>query len=401
MEDVHFDAVEHVDAGHLRAHRLDLGPLLRHVVDGERARGPGALGVIGNRKVRVAELARRLHHARGGVAPVAPRRVRVQVAANVGQRHQLRQPVALDGVELAAVFAQFGRNVRQIQAGVDRVLGRRLDAGTGAVQPAVAEDEAPGLGAGAQRRGVPAAAGVPQQRRARIGRRREVERQRSLLGAERDRRVGAPQHAYGGAELREAVEHLAVLLLGSHRQHGDVADLGREAAQAAERDERGNGQTGALHVLRNRSGQGVGATEGEAGEHQGEIDSRPSRKTASMRGAAAVATPPQRGDGKEGPCGCLMQCADGAGTGPASLRSQEPAAIQGKASATGQSGYKVFISNDLQSGCGGVVCPATGHWSRFPDAACASARPGATLRQRPESLPVTPTSTARHRLSGP
>ena len=186
VEDVHLDAVEHVDAGHLRAHRLDLGALLRHVVDRERARCPGALRVIGNREVRVAELARRLHHARGGVAPVAPRRMRVQVAPDVGERHQLRQAIAIDDVELVAVFAQLGGNVRQLEAGVDGVLGRRLDARTGAVQPAVAEVVASGPGAGAQRRGVLATAGVPQQRRARILRRREVERQRSLLGAECD-----------------------------------------------------------------------------------------------------------------------------------------------------------------------------------------------------------------------
>ena len=143
-----------------------------------------------------------------------------------------------------------------------------------------------------------------------------------------------------------------------HRQHGHVAHLGREAPEAAERDERGNGQAGALHVLGNRGGQGVGATERQAGEFQVEIDSRPTRKTTSMRGLRRWSTPSQCGDGKEGPCGCLVQCAYGAGTGPASLSEPGTCTCEGQALRHRPADYKVLVSNDLRSSCAGVVFSA-------------------------------------------
>jgi hypothetical protein len=51
-------------------------------------------------------------------------------------------------------------------------------------------------------------------------------------------------------------------------QERDVADLWREAAQGAERDERRDGQAGALHVLRDRRGERMRAAEGQSCEHQ-------------------------------------------------------------------------------------------------------------------------------------
>ena len=107
-----------------------------------------------------------------------------------------------------------------------------------------------------------AAAGVPEQCRPRVLWRREVHGHGSLLGAQRHRLVGASKHADRSAECRETVQHVGVPIGGSDGEQRDVADLGRKTAQAAERDERDDRQARALHVLRDRSCQGVSATEG-------------------------------------------------------------------------------------------------------------------------------------------
>ena len=73
VQDVHLDAVQHLDAGHV----VRAPPRSRRAASArrsgrERARGPGAFRVVGDREVLVAELARGLHHVLDGVAAVAP-----------------------------------------------------------------------------------------------------------------------------------------------------------------------------------------------------------------------------------------------------------------------------------------------------------------------------------------
>jgi hypothetical protein len=121
---------------------------------------------------------------------------RVQITADMGQRDQLRQAAATSGIELAAVLPQLRGNVGELEPRVDRVLGGRLDARPRAVQQSLAEVVAERAGARAQAGRVRPAPCVPQQRRTGVVRGREVDRQRALVAAQRNRRVAAAEHAH-------------------------------------------------------------------------------------------------------------------------------------------------------------------------------------------------------------
>ena len=65
-----------------------------------------------------------------GVDAVAPVGVAVEVAAQVGERDQRRQPARARGLDLAAVLAQLGLDERQVEEAVRRgLVGERPQLG--------------------------------------------------------------------------------------------------------------------------------------------------------------------------------------------------------------------------------------------------------------------------------
>ena len=80
------------------------------------------LAVIGDGDVREAGGPGGERHGFGVGAAVGGGRVHVQIAAQVGERQQAWQCAALGGLDLAAVLAQLGRNVREAERPVDLFL---------------------------------------------------------------------------------------------------------------------------------------------------------------------------------------------------------------------------------------------------------------------------------------
>ena len=99
-----------------------------------------------------------------------------------------------------------------------------------------------------------------------------MDRDGPFLSVERDRLPGLPQDADRRREGREALEQLGMTLGGGDRKQRHVADFRCESPQAAHRNERGDGQPRALHVLRNSSGQSVSATEVETTDQTRSFD---------------------------------------------------------------------------------------------------------------------------------
>ena len=81
--------------------------------------------MVGDGHVLVAERLGRQQHRLERVAPVAPVGVHVQVAADLLVTEQPWQLAPGGGLHLARAFAQFRRHRRQIERGVQVVLGRR------------------------------------------------------------------------------------------------------------------------------------------------------------------------------------------------------------------------------------------------------------------------------------
>ena len=123
-EDVALGADQDLDALEALVERVDLVDppleLLRRDVVAEAVRGR----VVGDRDVLQPALARRQRHLLGGLQTVRRGRVHVQVALEVGERHQLGQRVLARRLELAAALAQLGRDPRQAEPLVDRLLAR-------------------------------------------------------------------------------------------------------------------------------------------------------------------------------------------------------------------------------------------------------------------------------------
>ena len=89
----------------------------------EAVRHRERLAVIGNRQVLQPGLARRERHRLDVFAAVGLGGVRVNVAADVLERDEVRQRAPLGRVDLAAPLAQLGRNLRQTERVVDLRLG--------------------------------------------------------------------------------------------------------------------------------------------------------------------------------------------------------------------------------------------------------------------------------------
>ncbi len=246
--------------------------------------------MIRDGEVLIAEAARRLHHALAGVASVAPGGVGVQIAANVGQCQELRQPVLFGLGHFASVLAQFGRDVRELETRVDDVFAGRLDARSrrGAACRPRSRSRARALARGWPRCGGDSR--CAEQRRPGVLRRREVNRRGAFLGAHGNRLVGAAQHAERGPQPAQTVEQLRLAILRRHGQERDVTNLGSEAPEATDGDERGHGESRSLHVMRDRRGESVSAAEGQTGEFQARsIDSRRKGERVGMGRRARVA----------------------------------------------------------------------------------------------------------------
>ena len=127
-ENIHLDARKHPDpALHLGvdlANALDVRQRARVV---QTVRHRQMLGVVGDRNISEPPCQRRLGHLADGVAAVGRIGVHVQIAANIRQRNQLRQRVRCRSLQFAAVLAQLGRDVVEIQRAIDLLLARGRD----------------------------------------------------------------------------------------------------------------------------------------------------------------------------------------------------------------------------------------------------------------------------------
>ena len=81
------------------------------------------LGVVGDGDVFEAAGDGGFGHLADGVAAVGLGGVHVQIAADIAADDELRQRVLGGGFELAAVLAQFGRDVVEVERVVDFLLG--------------------------------------------------------------------------------------------------------------------------------------------------------------------------------------------------------------------------------------------------------------------------------------
>ena len=124
-QDVDFAAVEDRDVGVPLAEAGDFVSLALDAVDRQVARRRRARRVIGDREVLVAERTAPVDHRLDRVAAVAPRRVHVEIAADVGARYQLRQRPFLRRPDLIVAAANLRRDERQIDARVDLFFGGR------------------------------------------------------------------------------------------------------------------------------------------------------------------------------------------------------------------------------------------------------------------------------------
>ena len=109
--------------------------------------------VVAEREVLVAERLRGERHLLDRRLPVRPGRVAVQVAAQVGALDELRQLALARRVELAAVLAQLGRDVRVAEVRVELLLvgSRELLARLGGRDGVLGDGEAAAHGVLAQR----------------------------------------------------------------------------------------------------------------------------------------------------------------------------------------------------------------------------------------------------------
>src|ERR1700737_2448133 len=86
------------------------------------------LAVIGDGDVLVTDGPRGFGHFFDGIFAVAGGGVHLKVAANIFVADQLGQAVGFGGFDLAAIFAQLGRDVVELQLGVNFFFGVAGDA---------------------------------------------------------------------------------------------------------------------------------------------------------------------------------------------------------------------------------------------------------------------------------
>ncbi len=128
---------------------VDLGPLQRQLVPAHAAHGQ-VLRVVGQGQVLVAPPGGAGHDLlERALAVAGERRVHVEVATQVLEREPRGQLARLGSLDLAAVLAHGGRDERQVERPVDRLLGLGCDhvAGLGVAQAVLVQEPAPGQGA--------------------------------------------------------------------------------------------------------------------------------------------------------------------------------------------------------------------------------------------------------------
>ena len=161
-EDVDFDAGEDVNAaGHFVVDLADAGSVgesagIVHAV------GHGEIfGVVGDGNVAATAEYGGFGHFADGAGAVRLGGVHVDVAVEVGEGDELREGVSGGGLEFAAVFAELGRNVVEVEGVVDGFFGFGgddgvvfeagegvLGEGEAALDGALAEGDVVVLGAG-------------------------------------------------------------------------------------------------------------------------------------------------------------------------------------------------------------------------------------------------------------
>ena len=169
-QDVDLAAVQDRQLGIGRPQRLDFPGLLGDALDRQRPARLRRRRVIGDGEVAVAERPRRADHRLGRVAAVAPQRVRVQIALDVGQRDGRRERAAFRERDLVEAVPPLRRDPRQIERGVEIGFGGRRPDAAAAVDDARPASAA-GRGRGRARRAAPRArvsrSSAPARRRAR------------------------------------------------------------------------------------------------------------------------------------------------------------------------------------------------------------------------------------------
>jgi hypothetical protein len=119
-QDVALDPAQHAERRERLVGRRDLLALAADVVGGQAGHGADGGRVVADRDVVVAAVARGAAHLLDARAAVRPRRVAVEVAADVARLDQRRRLAA------ERVLAQLGRAPREAERGVHRLLGRRV-----------------------------------------------------------------------------------------------------------------------------------------------------------------------------------------------------------------------------------------------------------------------------------
>ncbi len=212
-------------------------------------------------KYSVPELPGCLHHLLDRVAAVAPTGVRVEIAAHVQRRQQLREPVLFGRFDLVAAFPQLRRHIAQSQVAVQVVLGRARHGPARVGQRALIEHQPPALRAHLQTLYVRICAGVPRQRSAGIIRRGDEHFDGAPVGDDRDSGSRTAEHRRPPREVCQRIEHVRVPVRRRRGQQRHAIHRRRIAAQASDGGQLIDRRSGSANVLGDVRREGVSAPE--------------------------------------------------------------------------------------------------------------------------------------------
>ncbi len=126
-QDVHFDAGKNCDLAQHVVHGANALDVFDGALVVEAVGKCQVLRVVGDGHVLVAILLGGRGHFFDGVAAVSFDGVHVDVALQVGLGDQIGQGMGLGGVDFTEIFAQLGRNVIELEPGVNLFLGFSRD----------------------------------------------------------------------------------------------------------------------------------------------------------------------------------------------------------------------------------------------------------------------------------
>ena len=260
-QDVDFAAVEDLDARKPRPRFVDFVGLALDAVQGQIPRRRGTRRVVGDRAVLVAEIDARPDHRVDRIAAVAPRRVHVEVSADVAPRHQPRQRARQRARDLVVAFANLGRNRRQAERAVDVFLGLGPQEPVLRAQTVFRQRRAERCRMLPQGVDVRKRAGEEQQFGARVSRRREPDAHLRVL----HQHVRAPRASMEAArDDREMKDFLDCRRrVAAPGQDLDVADALAAAAQRSDRPRPVDARQ-RLQPIHERFGDRHGTAEGNA-----------------------------------------------------------------------------------------------------------------------------------------